>query len=249
MSASTPSRRGEVLAGVREIFPLIVGAIPFGIIFGAMAVTGGLSPVAAAGMSAIVFAGSSQFVAVGMLAGGASLGVIVLTTFIVNLRHMLYAATLVPHMRYLHQRWLLPLGVTLTDESFFVAVRRFQRPDKSPFKHWFLAGASAAMYINWQFFTWVGIWAGRSIPNPQSWGLDFAFPVTFLGMLIPQVRSIPAAVCVIAAGITALVLQGLPNKLGLMAAALVGVAAGMAAERLAPGKHAPFTREVRHDSA
>ncbi|MCS6825604.1 MAG: AzlC family ABC transporter permease, partial [Caldilinea sp.] len=92
MSAES-SRRTEFWRGVRATFPLVVGAIPFGIIFGALAVNSGLSATAAAAMSAFVFAGSSQFIAAGLVGGGAGVLLIVMTTFVVNLRHALYSVT------------------------------------------------------------------------------------------------------------------------------------------------------------
>src|SRR4051794_31826352 len=105
------TRRAEFLAGVRDTIPLVIGGIPFSIIFGAVAVgSSGLSPAAAAGMSAFVFAGSAQFISAGLVGAGASIPVIVATTFVVNLRHALYSATLGPYMKHLPQRWLLPLA-------------------------------------------------------------------------------------------------------------------------------------------
>src|SRR5512141_2115262 len=106
MTTQTPyTRRSEFWGGVRDTFPLVVGAIPFGIIFGALAVTSGITPGAALAMSAIVFAGSSQFIAAGLVASGTPILVIILTTLVVNLRHALYAASLGPHMKHLPQRW------------------------------------------------------------------------------------------------------------------------------------------------
>lgn len=230
-AASKATRRGEFLAGARAGIPLIVASIPFGIIFGAVAATVGLTPGAAAAMSAFVFAGSAQFVAAGLVGAQAGAGIIILTTWIVNLRHSLYAATLGPHMRHLSQRWLALLGFLLTDEAFMVAIRRYSAPDPSPFKHWYYLGVAATMYVNWQVWTAVGIWAGQTIPNPRGWGLDFAFPLTFLGMLVPLLRGRAVIACVLAAGSAAIALRGLPHHLGLIAAALVGVLAGVAAER------------------
>jgi 4-azaleucine resistance transporter AzlC len=234
MPEQISTQRSEFGDGFRAILPLLIGSIPFAIIFGAVAVTSGLSPLAAAAMSAIVFAGSAQFVGVGMIAAGANVWVIILTTLIVNLRHVLYAATLAPHLKHLSQRWLLPLGFSLTDESFVVSIQRYNRDDGSPFKHWFHLGTSLSLYINWQIATWVGLWAGRAIPNPAAWGLDFAFPATFIGMLVPLVVSRAIVACVICAGIATIVFHGLPNKLGLIVAALCGVAAGMVVERWFP---------------
>jgi 4-azaleucine resistance transporter AzlC len=228
---STPWR--EFRAGAKATLPLVIGAIPFGIIFGALAVNSGLSVWATAALSLFVFAGSSQFVAAGLVAGGAGLAVIILTTFVVNLRHSLYAVTLAPFVRQLTQRWLLPLGFTLTDETFLVAVERYRQPDDSPDKHWFQAGSATFMYVNWQFCTWIGIIAGTALPNPAGWGLEFALVVTFIGMLIPGLRSRPMIACAVVAGAAAVLFAALPNHLGLMAATLAGVAAGMLAERAA----------------
>lgn len=230
-SLPNPTRSQEFWAGVRAISPLILGAIPFGIIFGAVAVTSGLSPGAAAAMSAIVFAGSAQFVAAGMVSVGAGLWVIIATTFVVNLRHALYATSLAPTMRHLPQRWLIPLGFWLTDESYVVVIRRYMRGDASPFKHWFYLGTAVTMYTNWQLCTWIGILAGQSIANPRAWGLDFALPVTFIGMLIPMLDRRSVVWSASAAGLTSVLLRTLPNHLGLVTAALVGIVVGVLLDR------------------
>jgi 4-azaleucine resistance transporter AzlC len=234
MTTQLSTRRQEFFAGARGVLPLLIGSIPFAIIFGAVAVTGGLSPLTAAAMSAFVYAGSAQFVGVGMVAAGASHWVIILTTLIVNLRHVLYATTLAPHLKHLSQRWLLPLGFWLTDESFVVAIQRYNRNDSSPIKHWYHLGTTIPLYINWQLFTWVGLWAGRAIPNPAAWGLDFAFPATFIGMLVPLVISRSIAASIICAAIATILFHSLPNRLGLIVAALCGVVAGLLVERWYP---------------
>ena len=232
------SRRSEFVAGFKATIPLVVGAIPFGIIFGALAVTSGISPAGAMGMSLFVFAGSSQFIAAGLVAGGVGAGIIILTTFIVNLRHALYSTTLAPHMKHLSQKWLLPLGFWLTDESFVVAANRYGEPDASPDKHWFFLGSAVFMYTNWQLCTLIGIVAGQAIldsstglgAGPLSWGLDFAMVVTFLGMVVPMVKGHPTLVAVIVAGVVATLGNGLSNKIGLFLAAVSGVLAGVLTE-------------------
>ncbi|MCC7448840.1 MAG: AzlC family ABC transporter permease [Anaerolineae bacterium] len=228
------TRRAEFWAGVKDTFPLVVGAIPFGLIFGAVAVTSGLSPAAAQGMSLFVFAGSAQFIGAGLVAGGASIPVIVLTTFIVNLRHALYSASLAPHMKHLPQRWLIPLGFWLTDETFAVVIQRYNQPDDSPYKHWYFFGSDLFMYVNWNICTLIGLLAGRAIPDASKLGLDFAMVVTFIGIVVPLVKNRPMLVSVIVAGLTAVITNPLPNKLGLMIAALAGVAAGFISESRYP---------------
>lgn len=229
-----PSRMSEFWAGVKATIPLEFGAIPFGIIFGALAVNSGLSPAATQAMSAFVFAGSAQFIAAGLVATGTNTLVIILTTLVVNLRHMLYAATLAPYMKGLSQRWLLPLGFWLTDESFVVSIQRYNQPDNSPHKQWFFLGSEVFMYLNWQLWTFVGLVAGQAFQNASSWGLDFAMIVTFIGMLVPLVKNKAAALSVLVAGATALLANGLPHKLGLILAALLGVLGGMLAEHIWP---------------
>ncbi len=216
--------------GFRDTFPLVVGAIPFGIIYGALAITSGLSAGATMALSVFVFAGASQFVAVGLVANGVGTAIIIFTTFIVNLRHALYSATLAPHMKSLPQKWLLPLGFWLTDESFLVTINRYNEPDPSPYKHWYFLGSAIFMYANWQLCTYIGLRAGQAIPDPASWGLDFAMVVTFIGMLVPLVRGKPVIATIIAAAFTAVVAYDLPNQLGLILAALAGIAAGAIVE-------------------
>ena len=123
-STRSVSPSQEFWGGARDIIPLIVGAIPFGIIFGTLATNNGLSPTAALAMSGFVFAGSSQFIAAGMVAANTSWLLIVLTTFVVNLRHLLYAVSLVPYIKHLPQRWKVPLAFLLTDEAYAIAIGR-----------------------------------------------------------------------------------------------------------------------------
>jgi 4-azaleucine resistance transporter AzlC len=239
-----PTRRSEFWAGVRDTFPLEVGGIPFGLLFGALAINSGFSPLGAMGLSLFVFAGSAQFIGAQLVASGAAIWVVVFTTFIVNVRHALYSATLSPHMKHLPQRWLLPLGLWLTDETFVFAVARYTAHDPSPYKHWYHLGASLFMYIVWNVCTLIGIVAGQAIPDLSNWGLDFALYVTFIGMLIPLIQSRPLLVAAVVGGLSAVLFNSLPNQMGLIVAALIGVAAGVIAENLLPKPAADATTET-----
>jgi 4-azaleucine resistance transporter AzlC len=213
--------------------PLLLGAAPFGLIYGTLAVVSGLSAAAAMAMSLIVFAGSAQFVAVGLVAVGTPVLIIVATTFIVNLRHMLYSATLLPYLKQLPQRWRIPLAFLLTDETFAITVHRFQKEDNSPYKHWYQLGSSIAMYANWQIWCVLGLILGDRIPDAVGWGLDVAMPIAFIGMTIPFVRNMPMVVCVFTAGACGLLTVGLPYKLGIVVSAMAGVLAGLITEVVA----------------
>jgi len=223
--------RKEFFHGMRDMFPLLLGAFPFGLIYGALAITVGMSKVAAILMPIVVFAGSAQFIALGLYAAGTPVAIIVLTTFIVNFRHLLYSATLLPHMQKMPQRWRVPLAFWLTDETFAVTVIRYNKNDQSKNKHWYQLGSSVAMYINWQFWCNIGIFLSSRISDARSWGLDFAMPVTFIGMIIPFVKSIPMVVSVLTAGVGALLFYGLPFNLGMITSALLAIAAGIVTER------------------
>lgn len=227
------SRSRECLLGMRDTVPMLVGAVPFGIVYGTLAVSSGLSVGATLAMSLLVFAGSAQFVATSLVASGTSLTVILLTTLIINLRHMLYSASLLPFVRHLPQRWRISLAFWLTDESFAVVHRHYLLND-GPLvnKHWYFLGSCLAMYSLWFACTVVGVVLGQALPSLGDWGLDFAMIATFIGIVVPLLRNQPMIVAALVAGMVALAAQGLPYKLGLMLAALLGVAAGVIAERL-----------------
>jgi 4-azaleucine resistance transporter AzlC len=232
MKRSVSLQKQEFMSGVRDTVPLLLGALPFGLIYGAIAVASGLSMIAATAMSALVFAGASQFIAVGLVAAHTPVAIIVLTTFIVNLRHMLYSATLLPYLKSLPQKWRIPLAFWLTDETFAVTVHRFQKNDSSTSKHWYQLGSSIAMYLNWQFWCFLGLVLGNRIPDAQSWGLDVAMPVTFIAMTIPFVKTASMAVCVLTAGVASVLTLDMPYKLGIVVSAVAGIVSGAMAQRM-----------------
>ena len=219
-------------AGARDTVPMMIGAAPFGLIFGALVAAGPLAPWQGQLMSASVFAGSSQFIALGLVAGHAGLLVIWLTTFIVNLRHMLYAATLLPHVAHLPARWRWPLAVLLTDETFAVMTGFHHRQPRAPLGHWYFLGSALSMYVNWQLWTLAGLLFGTAVPGLETLGLDFAIVATFIAIVVPQLVSLPRLGAAVAAGVLAYLWRDLPYNLGLMAAVLAGVAVGMALLRL-----------------
>lgn len=227
------SRSQEFLHGCRDILPLIVGAIPFGIIFGTLAVGAGLSAWQTMGMSLLVFAGSAQFIAVTLITGGVGVLVVLLTTFVVNLRHALYSAAMQPFVRHLPTRWRVPLAFWLTDEAFAVIQHRYARDDATPYKHWFFFGAALTMYLSWQLATLAGIAFGQAVPDVARWGLDFAMIATFIGIAVPMMRTRPQVASALVAGVVALLTWELPYKLGLIAAALAGIVVGVWLEQLA----------------
>jgi len=211
-------------AGVRAEVPLLIGVFPFGMIYGALAVNAGLSTSAAQLMSSLVFAGSAQFITTQLAHESTPGFVIVLTIAVVNLRHMLYSASLAPYLASLSTRWKALLSYLLTDEAYAPSIVKYEQDGVTPYGHWFLFGAGLALWTNWQISTALGIFLGAAIP--ESWSLDFALPLTFIAMVVPVLKNRPAIAAALSAGVVALFAYSLPYKLGLIVAALVGITVG-----------------------
>lgn len=225
------SRSASLMAGARDTIPMLVGAAPFGVIFGTLVAVGPLAPWQGQLLSLGVFAGSSQFIALGLVAAHAGMLVIWSTTFIVNLRHTLYAATLLPQVAHLPAPWRCLLGFLLTDETFAVMAGYQARHGRTPLGHWYFLGSGFSMYVNWQIWTLIGLLFGATFPELRSLGLDFAMAATFIAIVVPQLARLPQLGAAIAAGVCAYLLKDLPYQLGLFAAVLVGVSIGLVLTR------------------
>ncbi len=212
------------LAGAQAEIPLLIGVFPFGMIYGALALNAGLSTAAAQAMSSIVFAGSAQFITTQLVHDSTPGLLIVLTIAVVNLRHVLYSASLAPYLASLSTRWKVLLSYLLTDEAYAPTILYYEVNGVTPSAYWFLFGAGCSLWTTWQVSTALGIFLGTAIP--ESWSLDFALPLTFIAMVVPVLRNQPAIAAALSAGGVALVASSLPYKLGLILAALVGIAVG-----------------------
>jgi 4-azaleucine resistance transporter AzlC len=202
-------------------------------IFGALALTAGIPPLEAQGFSLFVFAGSAQFISAGLIADGVPPVIIVLTIMVVNLRHLLYSATFSSYFQHLPARWKAALAWLLTDEAFVVASIRYQRSD-IVLAHWYTLGTGLALWLAWQLSTAIGILLGAYIP--ANWSLDFALPLTFIALITPTLSDRPAWAAALTAGLLAVVLAGLPYKLGLLLAAALGIGVGLIVEISGPFK-------------
>lgn len=222
--------RSQFLAGIRAELPIILGVLPFGLIYGVLAISAGLSPLLAAATSVIVFAGSAQFIGVQLISAGTPALVIWVTTFIVNLRHLLYSAAMAPHAAHLSRRWQLLLGYLLTDEAYVVTALHYDR-DHTPQenRHWFWFGAGITLWTSWQLSTLAGVFFGTQVP--ESWSLDFTLALTFIGMVVPLCRYRPNLAAALIAGAVGILTHAWPYRLGLMAATLSGITAGVLLER------------------
>lgn len=227
------SRRSEFIAGWRAEAPILLGVIPFGLIYGVLAVGAGLPTTTAIAMSSIVFAGSSQFIAVERFSTQTPALVIVLITLVVNLRHMLYSASIAPYVQHLRPYWKWLLAYLLTDEAYAVAIVRYTQSaspdaDHSPHKHWFFLGAGLALWSAWQMSTIVGVLLGAQVPS--RWALDFTLALTFIAIVFPVLKDRAAVAAALSAGLVAVIAADLPYRSGLIVAAFIGIFVGLLVE-------------------
>jgi len=212
-----------MLDGLKVTLPFIVGAAPFGIIFGALATAQGLSFPQTMSLSLFVFSGSAQFVAISLLAVGAGPWIIWLATFILNLRHTLYAATLAGYVRHLPLPWRFILSAGLTDETFAAMENRYQRLGVRENSHWAFLASILGMHLNWNCWTAIGILVGQQIDGLAGSGLEFAAIATFIGMVVQKLRAPGSQVAAAVAGVLAALLAFLPYKLGLTIATIIAI--------------------------
>lgn len=214
--------RSEFFAGVRAELPLLAGALPFGLIYGFLAREAGIPPAAAIAMSSIVFAGSAQFIGTQLFSVGAPWSILLLTTFVVNLRHVLYSAFVAPYLQHLRPGWKWLLGYLLTDEAYAVVIKR-------PNSHMFFLGAGLALWIGWQVTSALGVLLGARIP--PEWNLEFALPLIFIAITVPMLTDRAARMAALVASVIAVVAWAAPMRLGLIAGALAGILAGILTEQ------------------
>jgi 4-azaleucine resistance transporter AzlC len=226
--------RGERISAFRDgavsALPLLFGMVPWGLVAGLAMVSAGLSPMQAVVMGLLVYAGSAQLAVLPLLAAKAPLWVMYATALVVNLRYIIYSAVLAPYFERLSRPWRTLLSYVMVDAMFALFVGRFKPDDPAPHKHWFFLGGSVLLWVGWQLASWIGISGGALIP--KAWSLEFAATLALIALLLPLLFD-RAVVCgALAAGAVSLVAHGLPLNLGLPAAVIAGVAAGLAAARV-----------------
>lgn len=208
--------------GTLAVMPLTIAVIPWGILAGSFALDAGLSPFESQAMSAIIFAGSAQLVALGMIKAGIGLTSILITTLLITSRHFLYGMAMRPQISPLPLKWRLTLGFLLTDELFAIANQGKQHQ----LDPWYAFGGGFSFYLGWNLATAAGIIAGQTIPNLDTWGLDFAIAATFIAIVVPSVKKPSVLFCVLVSLVSAVVCELLAIPAGLLIAALLGMTCG-----------------------
>ena len=192
-------------------------------------VASGIAPPAAMLMSLIVFAGASMVASAQLLAQGTPAALIILATFFINLRFMMYSASLRLHFAQLPLRWRLLIAYLQADNVYGLTLARFAEHPQDGAKLEFFLGAAIPIWLAWQGAVLAGILIGAGVP--ASWRLDFAAPLAFIALTVPFLRDRAMIAAALAAGLTVVAANGLPLRLNLLLAALAGIGAGLVTEK------------------
>lgn len=212
--------------GTVAMIPLSVAVIPWGLLAGSFAIDAGLNALESQALSAILFAGSAQLVATGMLKAGAGLATLLLTTFFITSRHFLYSVSMRQKVSPLPLKWRLTLGFLLTDELFAVCGQQSEKQ----FNRWYALGAGLSFYLAWNAATLAGIIAGSYIPALNQLGLEFAVAATFIALVIPHVVNLPVVTAVMVSLVLSVMLNHWQVEGALMIASIGGMLAGYLCE-------------------
>jgi 4-azaleucine resistance transporter AzlC len=216
--------RGFLWRAACRVAPVVLGYVPVGFAYGVLAKNAGLSTPNILSMSVLVFAGSAQFIAVGLLAAGASMAGIVLTAFVVNLRHLLFSAALSPSLGGWRRRDLSLLAFELTDETFALHACALRH---GPLSRAETLAVGVMAQAAWVLGSLLGAVAGSAVGDVQPIALDFALPAMFIALLAGQAKTRTHLAVALFSGIlsTVLALSG-ADRFGVLAATLAGAALG-----------------------
>ncbi len=209
------------LKGIFDVSPLMIPVVPFGLIFGVLAIDVGFTSLETMGMSLIVFGGASQIVLLQLFSGGASSLVIISSVGAVNSRHLLYGAVVSEHLSDLKIVWKILISYFLVDQAFARSNEYFKKNNNKN-KYYHLVGGGVTCWVIWQTTTFFGIVLGSFIP--EKLGLSFAVPLTFLALLVNDFRKFTNFIVIIVSGLVAtLGYNYIPFKAYAIVAGLTGL--------------------------
>ncbi len=231
------TRTAEFGAGARDVLPIVIGAVPFGVLFGALAAQADFGVTTTLLMSLLVYSGTIQLIGLNMISAGTPMPLIALASLIVNSRHVFYSAALTPYVRQLSVWWRVVLSYGMTDQIYALAERRYSTRDGGTEKHWYMLASSATLFVAWFASTWLGVEFGDVLKEFDGLGLDFALYATLVALAAPVLNNVRAIVVGVTAGLVALLLTPVPYQGGMFLAMLTAVSVGVLSERWFPPKH------------
>lgn len=217
------STRAEVLDGLRDIVPLVLAAVPIGFVFGAVAAGKGLSAAEVTLMSALVFAGGSQFVAMDLWTHPASWTALGFAALLVNLRHVLMGASLERSLGRFRPWQKIPTLLVMADENWALAEARARLAPLTPA---YYLGLALPFYLGWILSSLSGALFGALMGDVAVYGLDFAFPAVFIVLLMGFWKGTETGLVLLASAVASLSVHTLvPGAWYIAAGALAGLAA------------------------
>lgn len=218
----------ECIAGLRAVAPAVPPVVPVGMLFGATAVQTGFTPASATALSLFAFAGTAQLAAVELLREGATLRVVLATMVLINLRYVIFSASLAPRVRHLSRSWRALVAYPLFDLNYALAEARFEEVDpQEGHRGWYMVGVSLPLVAALVAGTLAGALAGQVVGDGVQF--DFAITLVFISLLAPQIEGKPTALAAAAGLVVAVAGAGLPANLGLLVAVFCGTAVGVLA--------------------
>lgn len=208
--------------------PMLAGVIPFGLVAGAAPVAAGYDLFAAVGMSTIVFAGASQLAMTDVLAGGGSALVAAMAAWTINLRLLLYSASMAPHLAHEPLRKRLVASYLTVDQNYALSMAHWANPSRRADAS-YLIGGGLLLGTSWIAATALGAVVGNALPDELP--LDFAVPLIFLVLLIPVMTDRPAIAAALVGGAVAVgSAEAGAGPWAVMLGAIAGIAAGTAVD-------------------
>jgi predicted branched-subunit amino acid permease len=211
--------------GMKKLLPITPGVIPFGLIMGTVASSSGLNLFEGMGMNFIVFAGASQLAIVELMNAKSPILVVVLTGFVINLRFMMYSASLAPFVSDLSFLKKLGVAYTMTDQSYAVSIVEFDKIESSKHKILFYMGTVLMMMLVWHFSTLAGLLFGNFAPSSIS--LDFAIPLAFMSIVFPLIKNKTLVAVALTSAVVSVLTYGFPYNLGLIVATASALLVGL----------------------
>jgi len=220
-----PTPRSEFISGVKALLPILLGVVPFGMISGVTVTQTHIPPVSGFIMSLLVFSGAALIVALQLITTGAPALVVFFSALVINLRFMIYSASLAPFLNRLSVGRKSLLAYLLSDQAYAASISHISE-NSFPEVSWLhFLGSGLTMWVAWQISVGIGIFVGARLP--ASWSLEFTIPLTFLALAVPAIKDRFTCAAAIIAGLIALLAFGAPYNTGLVIASLVGIFAGM----------------------
>ena len=211
------------------MLPVLLGVVPFGVIVGITAAGSDIGGLTGYLTSPIIFAGAAQLATIQLIDQGAAAAVVIATALVINSRHLMYSAAMAGPFQEFPRSSQLLLPYLLTDQAFVFSTLRWEDQHDPVYRRWYYIGIALALWIPWQITTATGVILGTGIP--ESWQLDFAVPLVFLALLPPAIKGRPELLAALVAAVVAVIARPMPWNVGLIVAALCGIATGVIAAR------------------